>query len=121
MPVWPRRDDVSSARPALLGQRLGGPGTGATVLFCIGLVVEAAGGTFDNGFTKGVLLGFVFTGPVMIAVVLPCVFDLGLFALRPCAFADVNQHAKKIATGTALFALQANMTGSPVHTENGAL
>jgi hypothetical protein len=52
-------------------------------------------------------------------VVLPCEFDLGVLALRPCALADVNQPAKKIATSTAHFALHADMSGSPVQMENG--
>ena len=73
-------------------------------MFCIGLLVERAGGTFDKGFTKGLLLGFVLTGPVMIVVVLPCAFDRGVLALRPCALADVSQPAKRIATSTAHFA-----------------
>ena len=87
------------------GQRPGGPGTGATVLFRIGLLVERAGGTFDKGFTKGLLLGFVLTGPVMIVVVLPCALDLGELVLRPCALAFAKQPATKIATSMAHFAL----------------
>jgi hypothetical protein len=66
-------------------QRSGRPGTGATVLFCRRLVVETAGGTFDNGLAKGLLLGLVLTGPVMTVVVLPWELDLAVLELRPCA------------------------------------